>query len=75
MSSAGFSSASDFFAIKNPVVIEDMTLGGAESKKLFYNEVVSIKLNLPQNHPGKEVLIKNIYEEALKQLIDDSTPH
>ena len=34
---------------------------GEEQKRLFYSEAVNIKMSLPPNHPGREVLIQEIY--------------
>jgi hypothetical protein len=32
---------------------------------MFYSEAVSTKLELPYNHPGRECLISDLYDESL----------
>lgn len=40
-----------------------------DAKRVFYNLAVCAKLNLPHNHPAKNILIQDIYEEAMAQKI------
>jgi hypothetical protein len=46
----------------------------AESERLkvkFYSTAVNLKLGLQQNHPGKDVLISDLYEKAKTQKVSE----
>lgn len=71
-SSAGFTASnnSEFgLQIRNPIAYSAGS-GGEELKRLFYSEAVSVKLNLPPSHPGRDVLISDLYNEAMLKKIN-----
>ncbi|CAD8122475.1 unnamed protein product [Paramecium sonneborni] len=44
----------------SPTIIQN-----EDQKKAFYQLAVQIKLNLPHNHPGKNLLLQDAYEKAV----------
>ncbi|KAM3127174.1 hypothetical protein pb186bvf_020729 [Paramecium bursaria] len=44
-------------------------LPNEELKKKFYSLAVQIKLYLPYNHPGKNVLLQDLYNKAIQQKV------
>lgn len=41
-------------------------------KKDFYKIAVNMKLNLPHNHPGKNILLQDAYEKVLRLKVPKS---
>jgi len=54
--------------VRNPIQFQAGSTG-EELKRLFYSEAVSVKLNLPPRHPGRDVLISDLYNEAMHRKI------
>ena len=71
MSSAGYTSYSSDggFGFTNPIPFSKGQVG-EEDKRLFYSDAVSIKINLPLSHSGRDILIADMYNECLLRKIN-----
>ena len=47
----------------------DLEIVCENSKREFYAEAVRIKLSLPRNHPGRDLLISNLFDETIQKKI------
>ena len=71
----GTSVASGFYPLQNDLSIGRRSVSEnarSENKKIkFYSAAVNSKLSLSASHPGKDVLISDLYEECLRQNIPE----